>query len=118
MVPGETGYPMVDAGMRQLNDTGFMHNRVRMITAAFPLQASSYRLAVGRSLLCAESFSIMNSPQIMATGNGQQAPAAMPFHISGFLILILNRKNLTLTGNTSERWVPEDMEMYLSQTDC
>ena len=32
---GETGYPMVDAGMRELNETGFMHNRVRMITAGF-----------------------------------------------------------------------------------
>lgn len=32
---GETGYPMVDAGMRQLNETGWMHNRVRMITAGF-----------------------------------------------------------------------------------
>jgi deoxyribodipyrimidine photo-lyase len=32
---GETGYPMVDAGMRQLNTTGYMHNRVRMITAGF-----------------------------------------------------------------------------------
>ncbi|WP_239985897.1 MULTISPECIES: cryptochrome/photolyase family protein [Arenibacter] len=32
---GKTGYPMVDAGMRQLNTTGFMHNRVRMITAGF-----------------------------------------------------------------------------------
>jgi deoxyribodipyrimidine photo-lyase len=32
---GETGYPMVDAGMRELNETGFMHNRVRMITASF-----------------------------------------------------------------------------------
>ncbi|MGN6355360.1 MAG: cryptochrome/photolyase family protein [Parafilimonas sp.] len=32
---GETGYPIVDAGMRQLNATGFMHNRVRMITASF-----------------------------------------------------------------------------------
>lgn len=32
---GRTGYPMVDAGMRQLNETGFMHNRVRMITAGF-----------------------------------------------------------------------------------
>ena len=28
-----TGYPMVDAGMRELNDTGYMHNRVRMIVA-------------------------------------------------------------------------------------
>jgi deoxyribodipyrimidine photo-lyase len=32
---GKTGYPMVDAGMRQLNESGFMHNRVRMITAGF-----------------------------------------------------------------------------------
>jgi deoxyribodipyrimidine photo-lyase len=32
---GKTGYPIVDAGMRQLSETGFMHNRVRMITASF-----------------------------------------------------------------------------------
>jgi len=32
---GKTGYPMVDAGMRELNATGFMHNRVRMLTASF-----------------------------------------------------------------------------------
>lgn len=32
---GKTGYPMVDAGMRELNETGFMHNRVRMVTASF-----------------------------------------------------------------------------------
>ncbi len=32
---GKTGYPIVDAGMRQLNSIGFMHNRVRMITASF-----------------------------------------------------------------------------------
>lgn len=32
---GKTGYPIVDAGMRELNETGLMHNRVRMITASF-----------------------------------------------------------------------------------
>jgi deoxyribodipyrimidine photo-lyase len=32
---GRTGFPIVDAGMRELNETGFMHNRVRMITASF-----------------------------------------------------------------------------------
>lgn len=32
---GKTGYPLVDAGMRQLNTTGWMHNRVRMLTASF-----------------------------------------------------------------------------------
>lgn len=41
---GMTGYPIVDAGMRQLWDTGWMHNRVRMITASFLVKA-------GRSLL-------------------------------------------------------------------
>jgi len=32
---GRTGYPLVDAGMRELNQTGYMHNRVRMVTASF-----------------------------------------------------------------------------------
>jgi deoxyribodipyrimidine photo-lyase len=32
---GTTGFPMVDAGMRQLNETGYMHNRVRMVVASF-----------------------------------------------------------------------------------
>ena len=32
---GKTGYPLVDAGIRQLNSTGFMHNRVRMLVASF-----------------------------------------------------------------------------------
>jgi len=32
---GLTGYPLVDAGMRELNESGFMHNRVRMVTASF-----------------------------------------------------------------------------------
>ena len=32
---GQTGYPIVDAGMRELHETGFMHNRVRMITGSF-----------------------------------------------------------------------------------
>jgi len=32
---GKTGYPMVDAGMRELNESGYMHNRVRMVVASF-----------------------------------------------------------------------------------
>lgn len=34
-IKGITGYPLVDAGMRELNNTGFMHNRVRMVAASF-----------------------------------------------------------------------------------
>ena len=32
---GKTGYPIVDAGMNQLNKTGFMHNRLRMVVGSF-----------------------------------------------------------------------------------
>lgn len=32
---GKTGYPLVDAGMRELNETGFMHNRIRMLVGSF-----------------------------------------------------------------------------------
>ncbi len=35
MENGQTGYPIVDAAMRQLNATGWMHNRLRMIVANF-----------------------------------------------------------------------------------
>lgn len=35
---GQTGYPIVDAAMRQMNETGWMHNRLRMISASFWLK--------------------------------------------------------------------------------
>ena len=35
---GQTGYPLVDAGMRELNATGYMHNRVRMVVASFSIK--------------------------------------------------------------------------------
>ena len=43
---GTTGFPLVDAGMRELNATGYMHNRARMVTASF-LVKDLYRLALG-----------------------------------------------------------------------
>ena len=48
---GRTGYPIVDAAMRQLNATGYMHNRLRMIAAIVPRQGPARRLALGRALL-------------------------------------------------------------------
>ncbi len=45
-----TGYPLVDAAMRQLNQTGYMHNRLRMVAAIVPDQGSAGRLAAGRAL--------------------------------------------------------------------
>lgn len=44
---GKTGYPIVDAGMRQLNETGYMHNRARLITANFLNRMLGYNWTVG-----------------------------------------------------------------------
>jgi len=44
---GKTGYPVVDAGMRQLNQTGYMHNRARLITANFLNRMLGYHWTVG-----------------------------------------------------------------------
>ena len=44
---GKTGYPVVDAGMRQLNETGYMHNRARLITANFLNRMLGYHWSLG-----------------------------------------------------------------------
>ncbi len=49
---GETGYPIVDAGMRQLNETGWMHNRVRMIVAGFLCKHLLIDWRWGEGLFC------------------------------------------------------------------
>ncbi|OFY38830.1 MAG: deoxyribodipyrimidine photolyase [Bacteroidetes bacterium GWF2_40_14] len=51
---GETGYPIVDAGMRELNQTGFMHNRVRMITASFLAKHLLINWQIGESYFAAK----------------------------------------------------------------
>ena len=52
---GETGYPIVDAGMRQLNKTGFMHNRIRMITAGFLCKHLLIDWRWGGGIFCPEA---------------------------------------------------------------
>ena len=49
---GETGFPLVDAGMRELNATGYMHNRVRMIVASFLCKDLLIDWRWGRGLFC------------------------------------------------------------------
>lgn len=44
---GNTGYPLVDAGMRQLNLTGYMHNRVRMVVASFLVKILHFDWKIG-----------------------------------------------------------------------
>ncbi len=48
---GRTGFPLVDAGMRQLRETGWMHNRVRLVVGLVPDEGSPPRLARGRGVV-------------------------------------------------------------------
>ena len=49
---GETGYPIVDAAMRQLNATGWMHNRLRMISASFLVKDLLIDWRAGSAISC------------------------------------------------------------------
>ncbi len=49
---GRTGYPLVDAAMRQLLQTGYMHNRLRMVVASFLTKDLGIDWRRGRTLLC------------------------------------------------------------------
>ena len=49
---GETGLPLVDAGMRQLNSTGWMHNRLRMVISQFLAKHLFINWREGERTLC------------------------------------------------------------------
>ena len=66
---GETGFLMVDAGMRQLFETGYMHGRVRMLTASFLVKNMGIDWRLGRPTLPLLCW-ITKWHQIMAIGNG------------------------------------------------
>ena len=55
---GETGYPLVDAGMRELNNTGFMHNRVRMVVASFLTKHLLIDWRLGESYFAEKTFGL------------------------------------------------------------
>ncbi len=73
---GRTGYPIVDAAMRQINATGYMHNRLRMIAAVVPRQGPARRLAAGRALLRRHAARLTISRRTTAAGSGRPRPAA------------------------------------------
>jgi deoxyribodipyrimidine photo-lyase len=50
---GRTGYPLVDAAMAQLNQTGYMHNRLRMVVASFLVKDLGIDWRWGELLFCA-----------------------------------------------------------------
>ena len=87
---GRTGYPIVDAGMRELNATGFMHNRVRMIVASFLTKHLLIDWRWGEAY-----FAQKLRMQITEVGNGQVAVAVMQHLTLECLIHVYKLKNLT-----------------------
>jgi deoxyribodipyrimidine photo-lyase len=103
---GLTGYPIVDAGMRELYETGWMHNRVRMIVASFLVKHLRIHWMEGekyfRNTLL--DFNIANNVAGWQWVAGTGADAAPYFRIFN---PILQGEKFDANGNYIKKWCPE-----------
>jgi deoxyribodipyrimidine photo-lyase len=103
---GLTGYPIVDAGMRELYETGWMHNRVRMIVASFLVKHLRIHWMEGekhfRNTLL--DFNIANNVAGWQWVAGTGADAAPYFRIFN---PILQGEKFDSNGNYIKKWCPE-----------
>jgi deoxyribodipyrimidine photo-lyase len=103
---GQTGYPLVDAGMRELNTTGLMHNRVRMVTASFLIKHLLIDWRWGEAyfaekLLDFELASNNGGWQWAASSGCDAAPYFRVFNPS------LQMKRFDPNSQYIKKWVPE-----------
>ena len=103
---GKTGYPIVDAGMRQLWATGVMHNRIRMVTASFLVKHLLIDWRCGErwfwdTLVDADAGSNPANWQWVAGCGADAAPYFRVFNP------ILQGKTFDPEGSYVRRWVPE-----------
>ena len=103
---GRTGYPIVDAGMRQLWQTGFMHNRVRMIVASFLVKdlLIDYNEGIDYfwdTLVCADAANNTASWQWIAGTGVDASPYFRVFNPVG------QGEKFDPQGDYVKRWVPE-----------
>ncbi|MGI9415621.1 MAG: cryptochrome/photolyase family protein, partial [Hyphomicrobiales bacterium] len=103
---GRTGYPIVDAGMRELWHTGYMHNRVRMITASFLTKHLRFHWRLGEdwfwdTLVDADIASNASNWQWVAGSGADAAPYFRIFNP------ILQGEKFDKDGAYVRRWVPE-----------
>lgn len=103
---GKTGYAIVDAGMRELNATGFMHNRVRMIAASFLVKQLLISWQDGEryfaeKLLDFELASNNGNWQWVAGSGCDSAPYFRVFNP------LLQQKRFDKSAEYIKKWVPE-----------
>ena len=103
---GRTGYPIVDAGMRQLRDSGWMHNRVRMITASFLVKDLHVWWPVGAR----HFLDHLLDGDLASNNHGWQWVAGTGTDASPFFRVFnptLQGTRLDPSGEYVRRWVPE-----------
>lgn len=103
---GKTGYPVVDAGMRELNQTGFMHNRARMITGSFLCKHLLIDWRWGEKYFASK---LLDYDMAANVGNwqwvaGSGCDAAPYFRVFN---PALQAKKFDPNGAYVKRWVPE-----------
>ncbi|CAG7601830.1 cryptochrome/photolyase family protein [Candidatus Vallotia tarda] len=103
---GRTGYPLVDAGMRELYHTGWIHNRVRMVTASFLVKHLLINWREGESwfwdrLVDADEASNPANWQWVAGSGADAAPYFRIFNP------ILQSEKFDMKATYVRRWVPE-----------
>ena len=103
---GETGFPIVDAGMRQLNQTGFMHNRVRMVVASFLTKDLHMDWRLGEKYF--EEKLIDHDPAVNS-GNWQWAASTGCDSVPYFRIFNpwRQQERFDLNCDYIKKWVPE-----------
>ena len=102
---GKTGYPVVDAAMRQMNAEAWMHNRGRMIVASFLTKDLLIDWRWARNTLCSSLWTATRL-QTTAAGSGRREPATMPSRFSVFLIRPARARSSTRTARMSSAGFP------------
>jgi deoxyribodipyrimidine photo-lyase len=112
---GRTGYPVVDAGMRQLNATGWMHNRARLITACFLVKDLHVDWRRGeahfmRLLTCGDVAQNNGNWQWIASVGVDPAPVGRRLYNP-----ILQQRRHDPDGEYVRRWLPELRDVPLAK---
>ncbi|TWP28318.1 deoxyribodipyrimidine photo-lyase [Apibacter muscae] len=110
---GKTGYPIVDAGMRELNSTGLMHNRVRMIVASFLCKHLLIDWRWGEAYFATK---LLDFELASNNGNWQWASGSGCDSVPYFRIFnpTLQMKRFDPQNKYTKQWVPEfDTKNYM-----
>lgn len=103
---GRTGYPIVDAGMRQLSQTGWIHNRVRMIVASFLIKDLRIDWQSGERYFMQQ---LIDADVAANNGNWQWCASTGTDAMRGYRIFnpVLQSKKFDPKGDYIRRYVPE-----------